>query len=201
MQAIISSARDYVPKLLKGFLNGKFHKYFQPVNMVKNYFGEKVAFEYAFLIHYEAWLFLPSVLGILLFFYQLDRFRISGEFKESLDSPLNGVYGIFIAIWATAFVESWQRKQKTIQYIWGCSDSSYSPLDERDNQFKFFFQFDDVTIKKTKIKQTMPSKLKYTYKILSYFFLGVVIFAMVLYQNVIITTKPQMDHLGEELVP
>jgi hypothetical protein len=101
--------------------------------MVKNYFGEKFAFEYAFLIHYEAWLIVPSILGIMLFFYQLDRFRISGEFKESLDSPLNGLYGVFIAIWATAFVESWTRKQKTIQYIWGCNDSSYSPLDERDN--------------------------------------------------------------------
>jgi hypothetical protein len=78
--------------------------------MVKNYFGEKFAFEYAFLIHYEAWLIVPSILGIMLFFYQLDRFRISGEFKESLDSPLNGLYGVFIAIWATAFVESWTRK-------------------------------------------------------------------------------------------
>lgn len=69
MKAIILSARDYVPKLLKGFLYGDFIKYFQPVNMVKNYFGEKFAFEYAFLIHYEAWLIVPSVLGILLFFY------------------------------------------------------------------------------------------------------------------------------------
>jgi hypothetical protein len=56
---------------LRGFLQGEqeFVKYFQPVNMVKNYFGEKFAFEYAFLIHYEAWLIVPSVLGLLLFFY------------------------------------------------------------------------------------------------------------------------------------
>ena len=69
MKAIIQSVKHYMGRLLKGFLFGDFIKYFQPVNMVKSYFGEKFAFEYAFLIHYEAWLIMPSILGILLFFY------------------------------------------------------------------------------------------------------------------------------------
>jgi hypothetical protein len=169
--------------------------------MVKNYYGEKFAFEYAFLIHYEAWLIVPSFLGIILFFYQLHRYKVSGEYKESLDSPLNGIYGIFIAIWATAFVESWQRKQKTIQYIWGCSDSSYSPLDERDNKFKYFYQFNDKTLKKEKMKEEMLTSLKFTYKALCYLFLGIVVCAMVFYQNIILSTKGTRDEDGNIIVP
>ena len=69
MSAIIHSVNAYIVRLIKGFLFGDFMKYFQPVNMIKNYYGEKFAFEYAFLIHYEAWLIVPSVIGILLFFY------------------------------------------------------------------------------------------------------------------------------------
>ena len=42
---------------------------FQPINMIKNYYGEKYAFEYAFLLHYQAWLFIPSILGVMLFLY------------------------------------------------------------------------------------------------------------------------------------
>jgi len=44
-------------KNLKGaFLFGNYQKYMEPLNMIKNYYGENYAFEYAFLIHYQAWL-------------------------------------------------------------------------------------------------------------------------------------------------
>jgi hypothetical protein len=46
-----------------------YQSYMQPINMIKNYYGEKYAFEFAFLLHYQAWLYFPSVLGALLFLY------------------------------------------------------------------------------------------------------------------------------------
>ena len=108
------------------------------------------AFEYAFLIHYSAWLTIPACMGILLWFYQLDRFRKSGDFKESLDSPMNGMFGLLTAIWAILFTESWKRKQKAIQYLWGCSDGSFSAQDEREDDFKFYEIFNPSTVKKEK---------------------------------------------------
>jgi len=56
----------YKNKLIKAFLFGGFEKYMQPMNMIKNYYGEKYAFEYCFLLHYIAWLFVPSILSILV---------------------------------------------------------------------------------------------------------------------------------------
>lgn len=47
--------------------DNSFIRYMQPLNMTVQYFGEKIAFEYAFLIHYNAWLAIGSVGGIALF--------------------------------------------------------------------------------------------------------------------------------------
>lgn len=47
----------------------------------------------------------------------------------------------------------------------------------------------------------MPERLNYIYRISSYLFLGIVVFAMVFYQNIIITTKGTMDDMGNILVP
>lgn len=120
MNWIQKSLENYKFKMLRGFVLGGFQKYMQPINIIKLYYGEKYAFEYAFLIHYQSWLVIPSFLGLILYFYQIDRFRrLDIEMKEAYDSPLNGIFGLFVAIWATLFVESWKRKQKTIAYIWG----------------------------------------------------------------------------------
>lgn len=32
---------NYKEKLIRGFINGKYKKYFQPLNLIKNYYGEK----------------------------------------------------------------------------------------------------------------------------------------------------------------
>lgn len=72
---IQESMSKYRFRLLKSFLWGDFVKHFQPINQMKNYYGEKYAFEFAYLLHYQAWLSIPSVVGLMLFFYQINRYR------------------------------------------------------------------------------------------------------------------------------
>jgi hypothetical protein len=63
---ILDSFNHYKWRLIKGMITGSYPKYFEPINMIKNYYGEKYAFEYAFLIHYAAWLLIPGFFGMLV---------------------------------------------------------------------------------------------------------------------------------------
>ena len=109
-----------------GFITGDFRRRMLPINLIKNYYGKKYAFEFAFLVHYQAWLAIPSVLGLILFIYQMWRFSYSGNIMYSLDTPFNYIYGLICCFWATIVLESWKRTQVTIQHVWNCSDTSYS---------------------------------------------------------------------------
>jgi hypothetical protein len=49
-----------------GMLTGNYYKYMEPINMIKNYYGEKYAYQVVFHIHYMAWLIIPSILSIFV---------------------------------------------------------------------------------------------------------------------------------------
>ena len=69
-----------------------------------------------------------------------------------MDTDANGPFGLFLVIWATCFVESWKRKQKTIQYYWNCSSNSFSKQDERTDDFLFYDNYNENTDKIEKEK-------------------------------------------------
>jgi len=100
----------YKFKLIFAFLFGGFGKYMQPINMMKNYYGEKYAFEYCFLLHYVAWLMIPSALGVAVLVRMLQIYSHTKSVVEAMDTDFNGILGVILAIWATCFLESWKRK-------------------------------------------------------------------------------------------
>jgi len=52
---------------------------------------------------------IPAALfGLGVFIYQLDCYA-KGESYEAFDSLLNPIFGIFLAIWSTNFVEYWTK--------------------------------------------------------------------------------------------
>lgn len=65
------SWKKYRRKLILGFVTGNFIKYMQPLNFIANYYGEKMAFFYAWLMFYTGWLIIPAIPGIALFIYQM----------------------------------------------------------------------------------------------------------------------------------
>ena len=77
---------------------------------MKNYYGEKFAFYQAFLMHYQAWLVYPTAVGLAVTGYQIWRYIKFGDMDKALDSEANGFFGLFVAIWASLFIESWRRK-------------------------------------------------------------------------------------------
>ena len=92
--------------------------YIQPIHLLKKYYGEKFAFYFVYFMHYQGQLILPSILGILLFSYQMYWYATVKNMQLALDTSMNGVYGVFLAIWASVFVESWKDKQKRLIFEW-----------------------------------------------------------------------------------
>ena len=104
---------------------------------------------------------IPAITGTLLFIYQIVRYFDSygdaskgGVDEEgnpkyngmyAFDTPYNAVYGLGVCIWGTIFIESWKRKEAMLQFMWGCSDDSFSPVDERTDDFKFYTVFNIFT--------------------------------------------------------
>ena len=91
-----------------GFFSHRELKHIQPLNMVRNYMGEKMAFEFAFLIYYDAWLRIASFLGIVLVIVFCIREPNQGWDSISQDSPLSAIYSFLICLLAAVFVEKWK---------------------------------------------------------------------------------------------
>ena len=87
----------------------------QPINVIKDYYGEKIGFYFAWLIHYTGWLIPPIVVGIIFTVIMfIEAYNDRTDFLEWFDHPLSFLYGIFMMIWATLINESWIRKQNEI---------------------------------------------------------------------------------------
>ena len=135
----------YARKLCCRMACGSYLKYAQPLNMVKNYYGEKVAFEYAFLLHYQSWLIYASIAGVALTIYQWSKwFRFDYDLSKALDTEFNVLLGVFMALWATLFVESWKRKQEYLRYLWCVDDRDYTDADERED-FRSYKIYNEAT--------------------------------------------------------
>ena len=83
----------------------------QPIDLVKDYFGEKVGMYFLFLGTYSTWLFYAGALGIVT--YAL----------EIVPSPFavwsTTFCGIFMSMWSTVFLEHWKSTQARAKMTWG----------------------------------------------------------------------------------
>ena len=74
---------------------------------IKNYFGEKVGFIYAFVYFYTIALSIPAFLGALA---SLRQYQI-----DSLITLWSFAYALVISVWITVFIEIWKRQQNKIR--------------------------------------------------------------------------------------
>ena len=149
IESIRESVTKYQSKIIWKMMCCKgYESKLQPLNMIKDYLGEKVAFEHAFLIHYIGWLIYPTIMGIILFIYQCHKY-LSNKNKDKtftadfLDTEFNAIYGIAVALWATIFVESWKNNQARLRYYWGCADTN-ATADERED-FDFYRFYNEIS--------------------------------------------------------
>jgi hypothetical protein len=87
----------------------------QPVNQIREYFGEKVGFYFGFMGYCIKWLMPISVLGLAIFVIQ----QIDSAPLRRWSYIGSAVWSIFMPLWAMLFVEFWKRKSITRAVRWG----------------------------------------------------------------------------------
>ncbi|XP_075715944.1 anoctamin-2 [Rhinoderma darwinii] len=143
---------------------GAFYKY-QPIDLIRKYFGEKIGLYFAWLGLYT-WLLIPaSVVGIIVFLYgcvtvdtdvpskemcteeqtftmcplcdkSCDYWNIStacamARASHLFDNPATVFFSVFMALWATLFLEHWKRLQMRLSYFWDLTG-----LEEEEERIK-----------------------------------------------------------------
>ena len=90
----------------------------QKVDEIRSYYGEWVAFYFAFLRHYIIWSYSIALCGVIWFGGQMIYGHLYNDGK-TISLP-GSTFGVGIAIaWATLMSEAWYRKETWLRYKWG----------------------------------------------------------------------------------
>jgi anoctamin-10 len=82
----------------------------QPLDHIAAYFGEKIAFYFAWLQFYSVALLTPTVLGLILFAYQ--------HYSGRVESWPTVLFSLCMAVWGTVTMKVWKRQQSCLAYDW-----------------------------------------------------------------------------------
>ena len=81
------------------------------LDAVRNYYGEQIAFYFAFLIHYTVWLYPLAVVGTIWWIIEYAVLDIGSA---------GGVVVVIIIItWTTLMIENWYRREWRLRFRWG----------------------------------------------------------------------------------
>lgn len=116
------------------FLNqlGRLYPFRQPLREIRDYFGECIAFYFAWLAFYAQLLVLPAGIAVVMALYQQDdpEFMISWSFYRTghapsttfTISPVSFGLGVGVILWGILFAKFWERKSVWYQLEWGTMD-------------------------------------------------------------------------------
>ena len=90
----------------------------QPLDSIAEYFGEHIAFYFAYMAFYTRWLVFPSILGVIVFIVQM--------YENRLDHWLCPIYAIVVMIWACFMLAFWRQKASALAHRWGVLDYEVS---------------------------------------------------------------------------
>ena len=90
---------------------------YQPLEEVRDYFGDDVGLYFAWLGTYTRMLFLQSVFGCITLGCQFAYGGIE-------NNPATFQYSIYVGLWSISFLETWKRKQNELMFLWSTADLS-----------------------------------------------------------------------------
>ena len=142
----------------------------QPIEKIRDYFGEEVSLYFAWLEFYSKWLCIPSLFGIII----MILLWIGGGFENTdyTSGCLMG-YSIILALSSTVLDQLWIRKENTYAWKWGLSN--FEDNQEQRTEYRGEQKIDEVSGKLKKIYK--PRGLEKYVWLMGY---GVIIFFIAL---------------------
>lgn len=92
----------------------------QPIDEIRDYFGEKIALYFEFLGHYTTWLLYLCFISVFTIIATTIELGILKDFSEVQNkSVIIPFYTFFVCLWAQLMIEYWKRKQVlfTLKFI------------------------------------------------------------------------------------
>jgi hypothetical protein len=88
---------------------------YQPLEEIRDYFGDDVGLYFSWLGLYTAMLIICSLFGVVVMIAQ----PIYGGVENN---PFTLAYSIYVGLWSISFLESWGRRESELRFLWGTAD-------------------------------------------------------------------------------
>jgi hypothetical protein len=145
----VDSKGKEMPGCFKRFCRGSF---FQPLDSIEQYFGEKIAFYFAWVQHTATHLVFLSIVGLFVFLLQLGT--------GNWDHPIRPYFAMVVMLWTFVVMVNWRKRANFLAYRWGTMN--YKEQETTRPQFQGEDRFDDITREWTLVYPKWKRWLKYT---------------------------------------
>lgn len=153
----------------------------QDLEIIREYYGEKVGFYFALLEFYIYWLIVPALFGIVTFILYMtaNQDAADSSSKMTLGELMIFAFSMFLCFYSTLFDQMWVREEHRLSWTWGTWTQSMEEPQRPD--FQGEIGVDEITGKVKKLKT--PEKQDLLKKLLSmsvvFIFVGLVISAII----------------------
>lgn len=96
--------------------------FWQPIDEIRDYFGDETALYFAWLGVYTHSLIWPSLTGLFTLIYGIFVNGTSDPDRNDLTMP----YTLFIAMWSVVLLQIWDQRERELRFLWGTETLSES---------------------------------------------------------------------------
>jgi hypothetical protein len=91
-----------------------------PLIEIRRYFGENVAFYFAWLDFYTKWFRSLSIIGMITFVFGIVRYATGRNsfLIVILDNESTSYFAFLISIWSLFFLKFWKRRANYLKFVW-----------------------------------------------------------------------------------
>jgi hypothetical protein len=127
-----ASQDQHIPSFFVRLIVGSLY---QPLDSIEQYFGENVAFYFAWLQHSAFHLAFLSVAGLVVFMCQI----VSGVW----DHWIRPVFAMIVMLWSFIVMVNWRKRSNFLAHRWGTMN--YKGQETTRPQFKGEYRKDEIT--------------------------------------------------------